>query len=294
MASARIALATSAEIANLDEDESLLRDALIARGIDAQPAVWSDESIDWSQFNLVILRSVWDYTEHHARFLEWAARVSAVTRLLNSVDVITWNSDKRYLRDLAAAGIPVVPTFFVEPDAPAWEVPADCTDFVVKPAVSAGSKDTARYGADDSRDAADAHVNYLLADGRTVMIQPYLNAVDTAGETAVIFMGGEFSHSIRKGAMLPTRGEQPEHNNGYVAEEITSRTPSDAELALARRVLAAYPGGADQLLYARVDLIPDAQGNPMLIEFEVTEPSLFFGKDAGAADRMAGAIIARL
>lgn len=291
---ARVALATSAELPQLDEDERLLLTALLERGVDASPQVWNDSTVDWSTFDLVVIRSTWDYTEHRDEFLAWAASVEQVSRLLNPADAIAWNSDKRYLRELDAAGIPIVPTQFIEPGNADWQIPADCADYVIKPAISAGSRDTARYAADGDRTLADAHVRGLLDAGRVVMVQPYLDAVDTVGETALIHMGGEFSHSICKGAMLPERASQGELQNGYVAERITARTPSDAERALALRVLECVPGGADRLLYARVDLIPDAQGAPTLIEFEVTEPSLFFGMDDAAAARMAQAIIDRL
>lgn len=291
---ARIALATSAELPELDDDERLLLTALRERGIDASPQVWTDESIDWSSFDLVVIRSTWDYTENRDAFLAWTASVEQVSRLLNPADLIAWNSDKRYLRELEAAGIPIVPTQFVEPGDADWLIPADCADYVVKPAISAGSRDTARYAADGDRSVADAHVRGLLDAGRVVMIQPYLDAVDTVGETALIHMAGEFSHSICKGAMLPERASQGELSHGYVAERISARTPSDAERAMALRVLECVPGGAQRLLYARVDLIPDAQGDPTLIELEVTEPSLFFGMNAQAPARMAQAILDRL
>ncbi|HWS32762.1 MAG TPA: hypothetical protein VN408_08460, partial [Actinoplanes sp.] len=169
-------------------------------------------------------------------------------------------------------------------------------EWVVKPTVSAGSQDTGRYLLPGQTDLAVAHVERLTAAGRTAMIQPYLSAVDTEGETAVLCLpdaSGEltFSHGIRKSAMLTVSG------GGRVdagSERITARQPSIAELDLAVRVLAAIPGGAKQLLYARVDMIPGPDGAPTLIELELTEPSLFLRTAPGSADRLADAILARL
>jgi hypothetical protein len=151
-----------------------------------------------------------------------------------------------------------------------------------------------RYIAAESMDVPRAHAQRLLDESRVVMIQPYLDAVDTVGETAVIYMGGEFSHSIRKGPMLAANTEGERVEGLYVVETIDPRIPSDAEHEAARQVLAAIPGGSDRVLYARVDLIPGPDGEPLLLELELTEPSLFFAKHESAAANMVKAIKARL
>jgi hypothetical protein len=137
-------------------------------------------------------------------------------------------------------------------------------------------------------------VRRLAAAGRTVMIQPYLEAVDTVGETALMFVGGEFSHAIRKGPMLdgPDLGPAEREAGLYKPEAISAREPSAAERALAEYVLDAMPSRLGGLLYARVDVIPGPDGEPVLIELELTEPSLFLGFAAGAAQRFADAIAA--
>jgi hypothetical protein len=198
-----IALVTCAALPELDPDELLLKSALEAEGLQVTACIWTDAGVDWSAYDLVVVRSPWDYTDFHEDFIAWAKRVDAVTTLLNPADVIEWNTDKRYLRDLLDAGVPVVPTVFLEPGGRTeWVPPAGFAEYVVKPAVSAGSRDTMRYIAAESMDVPRAHAQRLLDESRVVMIQPYLDAVDTVGETAVIYMGGEFSHSIRKGPML--------------------------------------------------------------------------------------------
>jgi hypothetical protein len=286
-AGARVALVTCAELPELDADDQSLVPALAAAGITAVPAVWDDETVDWSAFDLAVVRNTWDYPKRRAEFTAWAA---SVPQLANAADVIAWNTDKRYLRQLAGAGIPIVPTTWVDPGDPVDLTAAPDAEIVVKPAVSVGSVDTGRYRLPEQADLATAHIERLQAAGRTVMVQPYLADVDTAGETALLFIGGVFSHAIRKGPILtgPDQGVE----SLYQEESITPRTPSPAEHALAARVLAALPFDPAALLYARVDLLPAASGDPVVIEVELTEPSLFLTTADGAADRLATAIAA--
>ena len=291
-----VALATCREFPELDHEDRLLIPALARLGIDAHPAVWTDEDVDWSSFDAVVLRETWDYSDDRPAFLAWVDRVAGVTRLLNPADVVAWNTDKRYLRDLAAAGMPVVPTTFLEPvdDAATWLPQGEFSDVVVKPAVSCGSRDTVRYHTGDPLDSAEQHVRRLLDEQRTVMVQPYLDAVDTIGETALLFFDGEFSHAIRKGPLL-ARGVEGEKVEGlFVQEQIDPREPTEQELAAATRIIGCIPGGVERVLYARVDLIPGPDGAPLLLELELTEPSLFLSHDAGAPDRLAEAIARRI
>jgi hypothetical protein len=291
----RVALVTCAVLPDLDPDDRRLLAPLRARGVEAVPAAWDDPTLDWSAFDLAVLRSTWDYPPRRKEFLAWAA---SVPRLANPANVISWNTDKRYLVELSLADLPVVPTTWLAADDP-WQPPA-AGEWVVKPAVGVGSKDCGRYRLADPehRRLAAAHVARLHSDGRLVMLQPYLPAVDRYGETAVLFIadphrgGLAYSHAIRKGPMLagPSRAVE----GLYHEEEVTERVPSAAELAVARRALAEIPGGSDRLLYARVDLIPGPDGRPLLVELELTEPSLFLGHDPGAPARLAAAIAAKV
>jgi hypothetical protein len=293
-ANPRVALVTCAELPRLEDDDRRVIAPLAERGVHAEPAVWDDPVVDWAGYDLAVLRSPWDYVHRHDAFVAWAA---AVPRLLNPADVVAWNTEKTYLERLGADGVPVVPTDWVRP-GDSWR-PADAGEYVVKPAVSAGSRDTGRYDLADAghRALAAAHVARLQAAGRLVMVQPYLAAVDEQGETGLLFIGGEFSHAIRKGPMLdgpdtPGSGSRPP--GLYRAEHITAREPTVAEVEVAQKVLAAIPGGAERLLYARVDLIPGPAGDPLLVEVELTEPSLFLDRAEGAAERLADAIVSRL
>ncbi|GAA4962611.1 ATP-grasp domain-containing protein [Actinoplanes utahensis] len=288
---ARIALVTSADLPDLWDDDHPLRDALRERGVTVEAVRWDDPAADWSGYDLAVIRSPWDYVARREEFVAWAR---TVPRLANPAAIVAWNTDKRYLRDLAAAGIPIIPTEFIGPGE-SWTPPSQ-GEWVVKPTISAGSQDTSRYRLPGDATLATAHVERLTGAGRTAMIQPYLSAVDTAGETAVLCTpdaSGEltFSHGIRKAPMLTGPAGAPIDAS---SERITPRDPSPAEIEAAARVLAVIPGGAKQLLYARVDLIPGPDGTPTLIELELTEPCLFLRTAPGSADRLADAILARL
>jgi len=284
----RIGLATAAAVPKLDEDGPVLQRALADRGLVGEPAVWDDPTVDWAGFDLVIVRSTWDYARRRTEFLDWARMVDATTRLANPLAVLEWNTDKRYLRELESEGLPVVPTTWLEPGDPG-DLPT-ATEYVVKPAVSAGARDTNRYRPGDEA-AATAHIQRLHHEGRTVMVQPYLPAVDTRGETALLHLGGRYSHAIRKGPMLAPGDTAVE--GLYREEAISPRAATGAERAVAERVLAAVPGNPD-LLYARVDLVPGPDGEPVLLELELTEPSLFLTHAEAAAAHLVDAIAARL
>jgi hypothetical protein len=290
--SSRLAIVTCAAFPELEDSERLVLPPLAARGVTPDLVGWDDPAVDWSAYDLAVVRSTWDYSERRDEFVAWAA---SVPRLANPAPVLRWNTDKRYLRSLAEMGVAVVPTSWLEPGEDVTLPSAG--QFVVKPAVSAGGNDTGRYDAGDAAELTLAAelARRILDSGRTVMVQPYLAGIDTAGETALLFLGGEFSHAIRKGPILT--GPFVDGTPVRPGDHIMTRTPSDLEHAVAAEVLAAarecVPEAAD-LLYARVDLVPGPDGAPVLLELELTEPSLFLADDAGAADRFADAIVRAL
>lgn len=302
---ARLAVATCAQLPDLDPDDLPLRAALHERGVPTDVVVWDDPTVDWSAYPHVLIRSTWDYTDRPAQFADWTRRVERTSTLLNPADVVAWNIDKTYLRDLEQRGIPIVPTIWLDPernlDARAIHTrfPA-FGDFVIKPTVSAGSRDTGRYdaGQTPSRSLAITHAKNLLAVGRRVMLQRYLTQVDTQGESALVYVDGEFSHAVRKAPLLegPYRAGEKE---GVLTRErvLESRDVSERERALGDLVVAelgkVFPDRAP-LLYTRVDLIPDDEGVPVVLEVELAEPSLYFDHAPGAVERFAQAVAARL
>ncbi len=260
------------------DDDLGLVPALDGLGVEAVPAVWDDPSVDWASYDLVVVRSTWDYTFRPEEFLAWADRVP---RLLNPAAVLRWNTDKRYLGELAAKGVPVVPTTYVSPGE-AYEVPS--YEHVVKPTVSAGARDTARFAAGED---SSAHAGALLAAGRHVMVQPYQRGIEEAGETALLSFLGEHSHAARKDPVLVPTVSDP------LAVAVTPRQATADELALAQQVLAALPFDAP-LLYARIDVVPGPDGTPLLMEAELTEPCLFLQQAPGATERYARAVVSSL
>ena len=283
MKNLRIALVSAVSARELDEDLEPLQRALSARGIGVTIACWDDATIDWSRFDAAILRSTWDYTYRLQEFRAWLARVDRRTRLFNPVQLVHWNLDKRYLQLLAQADVPVIPSRFVDPGA-AFEV-SDRAEFVLKPSVGAGSRGARRFGRGE-REAALLHAAELHRQGFTVMIQPYLTRVDRDGETALVFFGGQFSHAIRKGPLLQREAQAT--SALFAAETISTRMARPGELEVATAALRVLPGGVP--LYARVDLIEDDDGQPRVLELELTEPSLFFATAPGSAERFAAVI----
>ena len=300
--SPRIALVTAREALALDEDMPPLMLALRNQGAAVDTPSWDDPEVDWSRYDVAVLRSTWDYADRLDEFLDWAERCSDQTRLVNPPAVVRWNTDKHYLVHLARSGVPVVPTRFVEPGmdavaelsrfleggSGAFTVgrrgPFD--QFVVKPSVGAGSRDAARYRSVE-RERAGAHVARLLAAGRSAMLQPYLDRVDDHGETAVIYIGGRYSHAIRKGPLL--RLDDALVTGLFAPEQITHREPDAEEMRVAEAAFRAC--SLEQPLYARMDLVHDDHGSPVVLELELTEPSLFLVYAPEAAGRFADALL---
>ncbi|MFC7405144.1 ATP-grasp domain-containing protein [Georgenia alba] len=294
-----VILATSAELPNLDEDDAPLPDALAERGLEPRVAVWDDPDVDWSS-GMVVVRSVHDYAARREEFLSWA---ESVPRIVNHADVLRWNTDKHYLLELEKRGMPIIPTTWLEPDQNLTKhqvhtrFPAS-GDFVVKPAVSSLGHDTGRYTAVDasSRQRAISHAMELLADGRSVMVQRYLESVDTRGETALIFMNGLVSHAVEKEAML--HGPyQPEDDP---QEVVHARQANDAEWRLgevARHAIHSYikdrMGRDEQLIFCRVDVV-EGEGDQMhVMEVALVDASLYLSTAPNGVDNFADAISVR-
>lgn len=283
-----IALATCAKFPGLSPDDQPLLAALERRGCRARPRLWDDPAVPWASFDAVVLRSTWDYHEHPAAFAGWLdALERSGAPVFNPVPILRWSMRKTYLRELEAAGIAVTPTLWVPAGSPATlrEVldAVEAEAVVVKPTVSASAFETwrvVRPGADDDA----ARFARLLAE-RDVMVQPFLATIETDGELSFVFLAGEFSHAVRKRAKPGDFRVQEEHGGTAEREE-----PGPGLVAEASRALGAAPGPT---LYARVDgAVVD--GALVVTELELVEPMLYFGWDAAAADRMAGALATRL
>ena len=280
-----------------DHDLPLLTDALAVAGIPARIVLWTDPSIVWQDFDLVVIRSPWDYPERPREFLDWLDSVAAVTTVLNAPDLIRWNIDKTYLRDIAAVSdVPLVPTTFCTTHAEVETACAavDAARLVIKPSVSAGSQNTGLFEVGDP--AALVLADLILDLGKTVMVQPAIDGVQEHGEHALLYFNGRFSHAISKGPLLAVGGGLL---GGVYTEVVAGVDPSADERAVcdvlvtAIRAVLADRGLSDAEslpLYARIDVVDDPVKGPLVLEAELFEPSLFLHSDPDAVGNFVAAL----
>jgi hypothetical protein len=278
-----VALATCRNLPEPDPDAAPLLRALSRAGIDAAFVAWEDD-FDWARVPLTLLRSTWNYPRHAEAFLAWADRVASVSDLWNPIEAVRWNLHKGYLLELERHGVPVAPTVLVRrgEDAPLSGIlrSRGWSDVVVKPAVSAASFLTERFSGSEV-EAGEAHLRSLAAQ-RDVLVQPYLPSVEVYGERSLVWVEGELTHAVRK---TPRFSGEDEAVGGRAV------AIAPAEAALAKRAIAVAPG---PLLYARIDVAPGPAGEPVVMELELIEPSLFFGQGPAALERIVGGLAARL
>ncbi|MDQ3758918.1 MAG: hypothetical protein M3331_03100 [Actinomycetota bacterium] len=291
----RIALATCSVMPDQFTDDQLVAEELAKLGADVTYEPW-DAELEWAGFDAVAVRSPWDYSRRREEFVAWAD--AAGPQLHNPADLLRWNSDKTYMGDLEAAGLAVVETEFVEP-GDAWE--GGDQEVVVKPSVSAGGRDTGRFGP-WVHDEARALIKAIHSSGRTAMVQPFQASVDNAGETALVFIDGELSHSLRKRSVLRPDEVAPTRKTDlmvaeamYDPELVTSGAHEADELELAERIVSHVAERFGYVpLYARIDMLRDRDGAPVLLELEAVEPNLYFDQAPQGARRLAEAIIGRI
>lgn len=278
-----VALVTCAAHPELSGDDRLLLPALSAAGFEPIARRWDDPDEPWARHAAVVVRSCWDYHHRALEFHAWLDRLEeAGTRVLNPVPILRWNADKRYLRDLAAAGIEVVPTAWVdERDEGSLAALAGARGWrrvVVKPSVSATAFQTWRTGPEVTDD--DEQRFRRLTGERPALVQPYLPEIES-GELSLVFLGGQYSHAVLK---RPSPGDfRVQADFGGTVEPVR---PDPHVVDAAARVLRAAPGAT---LYARVDLCLVA-GRVQLMELELLEPALFFATEAAATARFTEAL----
>jgi hypothetical protein len=276
-----VGLATWEGLPQLGEDDRLLLGPLRDLGIEASPVVWSDDVPDPTRLELVVLRSTWDYHHRRDAFLRWIERVGRATALSNDPSTVRWNHDKHYLADLAARGLPVVPTVWgSEIDSPTATMrQRGWARAVLKPCVSA-SGEGASVLSESEPLAAEQSFRSLRARGE-VMLQPFLDGTLVPGERSLVYLDGRYSHAVVRA---------PKFHDGPSIVEGTPVLPSAPELAVGERTVASIE---PRPLYARVDLVP-VDGAPHLMELELIEPLLYLGAHHDAPQRFAQAIAGRL
>jgi len=279
----RIALATSADHPELHEHDLPLVDALRTAGLDPVVEVWTDPSVDWSAYDAVLLRSVWDYHLRYDEFTEWLGLVDkAGVPVFNDSDLVRWNGDKRYLVELRERGIAIVPSQVAAGDC-LREVVAGLTgqEIVIKPTVSASAHHTVRgvAGSDELSRAMDD-----LPD-TVYLVQPFQPEIVADGEWSLMFIDGEYTHAVVK---RPAAGDY--RVQVMFGGESTLIDPSPAVLESARAALAA---AGSTPLYARVDGVV-VNGRFLLMELELIEPYLFLPEFPEATEKLATAVARRV
>lgn len=279
----RIAIVTCENPIERDDDLDFLAPALIRKGVEVESPGWSDPRVDWSSFDLAMLSSTWDYHERVEEFRRWLRKTARATRLENSLELVQWNLDKGYLRELEEAGVPTIPTVWIGTGTSGSADGAAAVDemgweqVVIKPVVDLGARNLVRVPAELAGQMLE---RYAVA----TMAQPYLPSVVTEGELSLVYIDGELSHSLRK---LPARGDfrvQPQYGGTHEAMEV-----DEVAVAIGERALAACPGDP---LYARVDLVRLEDGSHALIELELVEPALYLDVAPASGPALARALLA--
>lgn len=279
-----LALATCSAMPGLAPDDRHLLAALRARGHEVEPVVWEDPHAEWAVFDGCVIRSAWDYSYRLREFLEWARRVGRVTPLWNPLGVVEWNTHKRYLLDLAARGVPTVPTVLApagsEVDLARVMGERGWKAVILKAAVAQSGR-YIRF-VDGGRVAeGQAHLDRLLPH-EDMLVQRFVETVSAGGELSLIWIDGEWTHAVRKRA---APGDFRVHDD--YGGSVTRDDPAADELDVAQAAVAAVAG---PLLYARVDVVRGPDGRPMVMEFELVEPELFFRVSGGAVERFVAGV----
>jgi glutathione synthase/RimK-type ligase-like ATP-grasp enzyme len=284
----RVAFLTLHDPSGFVIDDELAVLPLARRGIHVETLPWDRADVDWRQYALVVIRSTWDYPQNARAFLGVLETIERLgVRLENGSEIVRWNMQKTYLRDLAGRGIEIVPTFWREGLRRGELVPLfeelRSDEGVIKPVIGANAQGAWRLDAKRARELAPEIEAYFA--GRPLMMQPFERGIVEEGEYSMIYLNGKHSHSILK---TPTRGDfrvQEEYGS-----EIVAITPESALLDAGDAAIAAI---GQKLLYARVDLVRSGD-TFRVMELELVEPSMYLRIDAGAPDRFADAIASRL
>ena len=285
-----VAIATCLEKPGLQPSEQLLAAALDARGVRASPHPWNGPFEPFVRADLTIVRSTWDYVPVAERFARWIERLEReAPRVANPPRLMRWNLHKTYLLDLAAKGAPLPPTAIAEPGAEAILDAVDrlgLDEAVVKPVVGASARGFSLVAIDDPQSFRNA----AARAGGLALVQPVIRAIESAGETSLVYFAGEFSHALLKRPKQGSLLVQEEHGGTTAATRVSPEI-----VAAGGRILAMLPEPA---LYARIDVVlTDAarlDGGLLLMEVEVIEPELFLTHDRGAAGRFADAALREL
>jgi len=293
-----VAFVTCQKVQGFESDDAAALPALEAVGITAEALPWNSPSMDWKKFDALIVRATWDYWLHYPEFLRWLDTMeSAGITIYNSPMTLRENTNKTYLQRMEKAGVPILPTVWIRKQSPQilreTLVAKSWKEAVLKPAISGGAFRTYRFKTENA-DAHETHLQEILSNGSVAMVQPLIDTILKEGEISFLFFDGKFSHSAVK------RGSEGEFRiQRTYGGTVEPFSPTPTELSQAKFAYESYCGNEHRLLYARLDFVrdPNDEHKLLLMEFEATEPCLFFLNDQaqpGAAQRFANALRERI
>ena len=293
--------------ANVLAEDEMVVTALRNRGVATSRVAWCDPSIDWANGSALLFRTTWDYFDRWPEFSAWLERVEPLAPMMNSADVVRWNLDKHYLKDLEDAGVHVVPTAYVPIHAfvPLFELSArrGWKEVVIKPAIAGAARDT--YRIDLSGDVvvlspeAEAGMEseqlwQRLVGKQDMLVQPFLKDVVDQGELSLVWIDGKVTHAVRKRAKKGDFRVQDDHGGTVTSVHVDAALEELATDIMSKTVAFCQARAWAPPLYARVDLMRGLDGHWALSELELVEPELWFRFCPSAADVMADAVVSRL
>jgi glutathione synthase/RimK-type ligase-like ATP-grasp enzyme len=280
----RIVLATCHAWPELGASDRCLATALERRGFDVAAAPWNGPFSPFARAAAVVIRATWDYHRALADYSAWLDRLDA-GRTFNAPDLVRWNLEKTYLNALSARGATVPISAVVEANTAAVAAALDrlaLAEAVIKPVVGASGFGVERVSRGREAEAV-ARVQATTAAPR-LLVQEFLPEV-AEGELAGVFLGGAFSHGLRR---VPAAGEF--RVNSQYGGRIEAADLGPAVVAAMATIVSQLP---HESVYARIDGVIRA-GRFVLMEVEVNEPALGLHLSAGAGDRLAAAVVGRL
>lgn len=276
--------ATDQYTLNVLQEDRLVTEALQNLGLKVERRSWDDPEFNWSSAKNLLFRTTWDYFERFAEFEPWLKRVSKECTLINPEEVIFWNLDKHYLKNLSHKGVNIAPTIFIErgeqPDLYKIMKEQQWNEAVFKPCVSGAGRHTYRL-KQEAHGFLSAELKKLMAN-ESFMLQEFQHDVVNNGEISLMIIGGEFTHAVLKIAKSGDFRVQDDFGG-----KVISYTPNADEIAFARQCVQA--AGFD-LTYARVDIFRDNKGQLALAELELIEPEMWFRFHPEAATILARAV----
>lgn len=254
---------------------------------DIHVEVWNDPSVNWTDYNYLIFRTVWDYFEFPKEFETWLNDLeNQNVKTLNPLPIIKRNQHKFYLQDLERQGINIIPTVFIPKNTGlslSFLKEKNWDTAVIKPAVSGGAYLTRLFSQSEIEEIETEYTSFALEND--LLVQPFMPEIQEVGELSILFFHGKYSHTILK---KPKNGDfrvQSQFGGQYQAIE-----PDAAVLATAEHIIQTFGG---DLLYARVDgILKD--GKFLLMELELIEPDLYFDYHADAKQNFLSALEAMI